>query len=92
MRERLREIIRQTCVELGVHIVRGVLARDHVHMSWRALPGSRHSGARSRWTPRSSMSARRITPSILISADFLIEAELPASWLMQISGTDRWLC
>ena len=32
MRERLREIIRQTCVELGVHIVRGVLARDHVHM------------------------------------------------------------
>jgi hypothetical protein len=38
------------------------------------------------------MSARRITPSILISADFLIEAELPASWLMQISGTDRWLC
>ena len=32
MRERLREIIRQTCVELGVHIVRGVLARDHVHV------------------------------------------------------------
>ena len=32
MRERLREIIRQTCAELGVHIVRGVLARDHVHM------------------------------------------------------------
>ena len=32
MRERLREIIRQTCMELGVHIVRGVLARDHVHM------------------------------------------------------------
>jgi len=32
MRERIREIIRQTCDELGVHIVRGVLARDHVHM------------------------------------------------------------
>ena len=32
MRERLREIICQTCAELGVHIVRGVLARDHVHM------------------------------------------------------------
>ena len=32
MRERLREIIRQTCAELGIHIVRGVLARDHVHM------------------------------------------------------------
>lgn len=32
MRERIREIIRQTCEELGVHIVKGVLARDHVHM------------------------------------------------------------
>ena len=32
MRERLREIIRQTCAEIGVHIVRGVLSRDHVHM------------------------------------------------------------
>ena len=32
MRDRLREIIRQTCAELGVHIVRGVLARDHIHM------------------------------------------------------------
>ena len=32
MRERIREIIRQTCTELGVHIVKGVLARDHVHM------------------------------------------------------------
>ena len=30
MRERLREIIRQTCAELGVHIVKGCLARDHV--------------------------------------------------------------
>jgi len=32
MRERIRQIIRQTCDEMGVHIVRGVLARDHVHM------------------------------------------------------------
>jgi len=32
MRRRIREIIRQTCAEMGVHIVRGVLARDHVHM------------------------------------------------------------
>ena len=32
MRERIRVIIRQTCDELGVHIVKGVLARDHVHM------------------------------------------------------------
>ena len=32
MRERLREIIRQTCAEMGVHIVKGCLARDHVQM------------------------------------------------------------
>ena len=32
MRERIRPIIIQTCEELGVHIVKGVLARDHVHM------------------------------------------------------------
>jgi putative transposase len=32
MRERLREIIRQTCADFGVHIVKGCLARDHVHM------------------------------------------------------------
>lgn len=32
MRERIRQIIRQTCEEMDVHIVRGVLARDHVHM------------------------------------------------------------
>ena len=32
MRERICEIIIQTCEELGVHIVKGVLARDHVNM------------------------------------------------------------
>ena len=32
LRVRLREIIRQTCDELGVEIVRGVLGRDHIHM------------------------------------------------------------
>ena len=32
MRERIREIIIQTCDEMCVHIVRGVLAGDHVHM------------------------------------------------------------
>lgn len=32
MRGRIREIIRQTFEEMDVHIVRGMLARDHVHM------------------------------------------------------------
>lgn len=32
MRERIGEIVIQTCEELGAHIVKGALARDHVHM------------------------------------------------------------
>ena len=32
MRERIRTIIRQICNELGVHIEKGVLSTDHVHM------------------------------------------------------------
>ena len=32
MRDRIREIIMQTCARLWVHIVKGVLARDHIHM------------------------------------------------------------
>ncbi|AGI69486.1 putative IS200/IS605-family transposase [Octadecabacter antarcticus 307] len=32
MREQIRDIIRQSCAEMGVHILRGVLAGDHVHM------------------------------------------------------------
>ena len=32
VRKRIRTIIHQTCNEMGVHIVRGVLAREHVHM------------------------------------------------------------
>jgi len=30
MRERLREIIRQTCAEMGVQIIKGVLSTDRV--------------------------------------------------------------
>ena len=41
IRERIREIIRQTCEELGVHIVKGVLAQDHIHMFVSIQP--RHS-------------------------------------------------
>ncbi|MCF6195581.1 MAG: IS200/IS605 family transposase [Emcibacter sp.] len=32
IRERIREIIRQVCDELGVTIINGVLSSDHVHM------------------------------------------------------------
>ena len=32
MREQIREIIMQTCAEMGVYIVRDVPGREHVHM------------------------------------------------------------
>ena len=32
IRERVRDIIRQVCDELGVKIISGVLSSDHVHM------------------------------------------------------------
>ena len=32
MRERIREIIVQTCAEMGVHIVQGARGQNHVHM------------------------------------------------------------
>ena len=41
LRLRVREIIRQTCQELGIGIIEGVLSRDHVHM-FLAIP-PRHS-------------------------------------------------
>ena len=32
VRERVREVVRQVCDEMGVTIVKGVLSRDHVHL------------------------------------------------------------
>ena len=32
IRERVRDIVRQVCKELGVKIISGILSRDHVHM------------------------------------------------------------
>ena len=32
IRERVRDISRQVCKEMGVEIISGVLSRDHVHM------------------------------------------------------------
>ncbi|MEZ5825955.1 MAG: IS200/IS605 family transposase [Geminicoccaceae bacterium] len=37
LRLRIRDIIRQTCEELGIEIIKGVLSRDHVHM-FLAIP------------------------------------------------------
>jgi len=54
MRERIREIIIQTCAELGVHIVKGVLARDHVHMFLSVPPKLSLSDVMQRIKGRSS--------------------------------------
>ena len=54
MRERIREIIRQTCDEMGVHIVRGVLARDHVHVFLSIPPRLSLSNVMQRIKGRSS--------------------------------------
>jgi putative transposase len=32
LRERVRDIIRQVCREMGVQIIEGVLSSDHIHM------------------------------------------------------------
>ena len=54
MRIRLREIIRQTCEELGVQIVKGVLSTDHVHMFVSIPPHLALSKAMQRIKGRSS--------------------------------------
>ena len=54
MRARIREIIIQTCKELGVHIVQGVLARDHVHMFLSIPPKHSLSNVMQRIKGRSS--------------------------------------
>ena len=35
---RLREVVRQTCEQLELHILRGVVSRDHVHLFVSAPP------------------------------------------------------
>jgi putative transposase len=54
MRERIREIIMQTCAEMGVHIVKGVLGRDHVHMFLSIPPKLSLSNVMQRIKGRSS--------------------------------------
>ncbi len=64
MRERIREIIRQTCEEIGVHIVRGVLARDHVHMFLSIPPKLSLSDVMQRIKGRSSYKIQREFPEL----------------------------
>lgn len=54
IRLRAREIIRQACRELGVEIVKGVLAQDHVHMFLSVPPKHSVSDVMRRIKGRSS--------------------------------------
>ena len=54
IRERARTIIKQTCSELGVEIVEGVLAKDHVHMFLSVPPKHSISDVMQRIKGRSS--------------------------------------
>ena len=54
IRERARTIIKQTCAELGVEIVDGVLAKDHVHMFLSVPPKHSISDVMQRIKGRSS--------------------------------------
>jgi putative transposase len=54
MRDRIRQIIMQTCNEMGVHFVKGVLARDHVHMFLSIPPKLSLSNVMQRIKGRSS--------------------------------------
>lgn len=64
MRERIREIIRQTFTELGVHIVKGVLARDHVHMYISVPPQLSLSVVMQRIKGRSSRRVQQEFPDL----------------------------
>ncbi len=64
MRERIREIIRQTCCELGVHIEKGVLSTDHVHMFISVPPHLALSKVMQRIKRRSSYKIQREFPEL----------------------------
>ena len=64
MRERLRDIIRQSCDEIGVHIVRGVPARDHVRMFLSIPPKLSLSVVMQRIKGRSSRRIQMVFPEL----------------------------
>ena len=61
---RARDIIRQTCDELGVDIVKGVLARDHVHMFLAVPPKRAISYVMQRIKGRSSRKLQQEFPDL----------------------------
>ena len=63
-RLRIRELIRQTCAELGVEIIKGVLSRDHVHMFISVPPQHALSDVMRRIKWRSSRRIQQEFPAL----------------------------
>ena len=64
MRLRVRQIIRQVCDELDVHIVKGALSKDHVHMVIAVPPNQAISDVMRRIKGRSSRRIQQAFPAI----------------------------
>ena len=64
IRLRAREIIRQTCDELGATIVKGVLAQDHVHLFLSVPPKHAISDVMRRIKGRSSRRLQQEFPAL----------------------------
>ena len=64
LRERVRDIIRQVCRELGVEIVKGVLSSDHIHMFVSVPPNVAISALMQRVKGRSSHKIQIEFPAI----------------------------
>ena len=64
LRLRVREIIRQTCNELGIEIIKGVLSKDHVHMFIAVPPQHSISDVMRRIKGRSSRKIQQEFPAI----------------------------
>ena len=64
MRERLRDIIRQSCEEMGVSIVKGVLSTDHLHMFLFIPPHLHLSNVIQRIRGRSSLKIQMEYPDL----------------------------
>ena len=64
IRLRARDIIRQTCEELGVAIIKGGLARDHVHMFLSVPPKRSISEVMRRLKGRSSRRLQQEFPDL----------------------------
>ncbi|MFV0491469.1 MAG: IS200/IS605 family transposase, partial [Pseudorhodobacter sp.] len=64
IRLRARDIIRQTCGEMGVNIDKGVLAQDHVHMFLSVPPKHSVSDVMRRIKGRSSRRLQQEFPAL----------------------------